>query len=241
MNEGKNFSLLYYTISFLGLILWMVSSTMLRELSWNPFLWTVSGFMFIVPMFMIGRNVKYVEIQSGKDSYAWILSVALLIVSGVLIYLEMMEVFAENVHLAEGSDVIPSLEVYVQRFLSGEKVYVEIPFSNYEVKPTYFPAMWMPYIVPEVLNFDYRLMAVGSFFLLYAGITIYHIKKYPSYLHALLTAIVPFLKLVFYSRCISICFCNGVNAACFLYVIDFGFNPKKMAFNGNCYRIVHNV
>lgn len=198
MASSTKHVIIYYLISFSGLILWMCSSTMFTEMAHNPFIWTVTGFMFIFPLFKLAGKNDLEPIPLNKN-YAWIVSAVLLMISGGLIYIEMMNVFAENAHLSEGSDVIPSLEVYVRRFLSGEKVYVEIPFDNYEVKPTYFPAMWMPYIIPELFNFDYRLMAVGSFFLLYAGITVYYIKKYPSYLHAVLTAAIPFLFINWYS------------------------------------------
>ncbi len=69
------------------------------------------------------------------------------------------------------SDIIPSLSIYTRRFLAGEDVYR--PFTNevgYFLTPTYLPATWGPYLLPEVLRFDYRWLALG---LLLAGLGTY--------------------------------------------------------------------
>jgi hypothetical protein len=65
------------------------------------------------------------------------------------------------------SDIIPSLSIYTKRFLAGEIVYT--PFTEelgYQLYPTYLPAMWGPFLLPEWLRIDYRwisglLMLVG--------------------------------------------------------------------------------
>ncbi len=63
------------------------------------------------------------------------------------------------------SDIIPALSIYTKRFLNHELVYT--PFTNelgYFSLPTYLPATWFPYLLPEWLRFDYRWM--GSLLLL---------------------------------------------------------------------------
>lgn len=62
------------------------------------------------------------------------------------------------------SDVIPSMEIYVKRLLSGETVYTTLHFPNWEVEPTYFTMNWLPYVIPELLKIDYRWLALGSFY-----------------------------------------------------------------------------
>ena len=54
------------------------------------------------------------------------------------------------------SDVIPSLQMYVQRLLLGETVYSPLVFPSWTVLPTYFPMMWLPYVLGEWLQVDYR-------------------------------------------------------------------------------------
>lgn len=61
------------------------------------------------------------------------------------------------------SDVIPSLKLYVQRFLAGEYPYQPLVFDGWTVMPTYFPIMWLPYCFSEVLEIDYRWTAYVVF------------------------------------------------------------------------------
>ncbi|MFK8005033.1 MAG: hypothetical protein AB8H03_01625 [Saprospiraceae bacterium] len=61
------------------------------------------------------------------------------------------------------SDVIPSLKLYVQRFLSGEYPYQPLVFNGWTVMPTYFPMMWLPYCFSEILEIDYRWTAYSVF------------------------------------------------------------------------------
>ncbi|MEL6988794.1 MAG: hypothetical protein AAGK97_13345, partial [Bacteroidota bacterium] len=57
------------------------------------------------------------------------------------------------------SDIVPSIEMYVQRLLNNEYPYQPLPFEGYTVLPTYFPMMWLPYIPAELFGFDYRWIA----------------------------------------------------------------------------------
>lgn len=61
------------------------------------------------------------------------------------------------------SDVIPSMEMYVKRFLAGEKVYAEMYFPSWSFFPTYLPFMWSPYLIAEIVNLDYRWIAYFFF------------------------------------------------------------------------------
>ncbi|MEM6377191.1 MAG: hypothetical protein AAF705_03200 [Bacteroidota bacterium] len=57
-------------------------------------------------------------------------------------------------------DIVPAMQMYVGRLLSGAPVYAPMEFESWTVYPNYLPLMWLPYIVPEIFQFDYRLMAV---------------------------------------------------------------------------------
>lgn len=61
------------------------------------------------------------------------------------------------------SDIVPSIQLYVRRLLSGEAVYVPMEFPGWTVLPTYLPMMWLPYIPAELLDFDYRWVAFYLF------------------------------------------------------------------------------
>lgn len=60
------------------------------------------------------------------------------------------------VKVGYGSDIIPALQLYVQRFLSGELVYAPMQIEGYIVYPNYFSMAWLPYCFSELLHIDYR-------------------------------------------------------------------------------------
>ena len=63
------------------------------------------------------------------------------------------------------SDIIPSLkQIYVDRFLGkgdGNKVYDMYPGFGYQLSPTYMPFQWMPFLIAEALNIDYRYIPLA--------------------------------------------------------------------------------
>jgi hypothetical protein len=58
------------------------------------------------------------------------------------------------------SDVIPQINILVNRFLSGEYPYTEIDFKTYKLFPTYLPIQWLPFSIAEVFGIDYRIFAL---------------------------------------------------------------------------------
>lgn len=61
------------------------------------------------------------------------------------------------------SDIVPSLKIYIERFLNGEFPYSPIQFSEWKVYPNYFVLRWIPFIIPEFLNIDYRFLPLVLF------------------------------------------------------------------------------
>jgi len=55
------------------------------------------------------------------------------------------------------SDIIPSIQIMVRRFVHGsEPVYAPVYDFGYLLSPTYLPMQWLPFSVAEVLHIDYR-------------------------------------------------------------------------------------
>jgi len=69
----------------------------------------------------------------------------------------------------KGSDVIPQIRVMGNRFVNGEFPYEMITAEDWkyghQLFPTYLPLTWMPFMVAEWLNMDYRIFAFGIFIL----------------------------------------------------------------------------
>jgi len=57
------------------------------------------------------------------------------------------------------SDIIPIIAVMVKRLLNNEFPYQVISEWGYKAFPAYLPLQWMPFIISEVLHFDYRWTA----------------------------------------------------------------------------------
>lgn len=109
-----------------------------------------------------------------------------------------------------GSDIIPSLQLYVKRFLAGEYAYQPLEFDGWTVLPTYFPMMWLPYCFSEILKIDYRWTAFLVFLI---PIIIYFWKMSKSEIHPLelgLKAALPFVMLYILMTHLDTAFGYGV-------------------------------
>ena len=58
------------------------------------------------------------------------------------------------------SDVIPQMNILVNRFLSGKFPYTPIDFKTYTLFPTYLPLQWLPFCIAELFGIDYRIFAL---------------------------------------------------------------------------------
>lgn len=85
-----------------------------------------------------------------------------------LLYIQILE---EYPVILERTDIYPTIEVCVQRFLNGEDVYAFIPQFGYDHYPNYLPGKWMPFVLAEWGGFDYRWIPFG---ICLAGLLFYH-------------------------------------------------------------------
>ena len=165
----------------------------------NPFLWLLGGLMTCgAAFYLIGFKKRPAAISldyyQRYNNALLILSVTLF--SALMIGFFLSDIFYRYPSDPMTSDILPSLEAYVRRFLSGEKVYAPIPFPGWTVNPTYFPMMWLPYCFSEWLQMDYRWTAYIIFVI---AIYLYNLKIVRQdipYIESALKALVPFLFLL---------------------------------------------
>lgn len=125
-------------------------------------------------LIMIGLKGAYqplsdkVLITKGR-SIAWLVFIGGLILSGSL----LNNVFNKFPVDITQTDVIAQLQTLVQRTLRGDFPYQIISDWGWDMFPTYLPMQWLPFIIPEYLGFDYRLMAALVFLM---AIAIYGIR-----------------------------------------------------------------
>ncbi|AIZ62857.1 hypothetical protein PK28_02650 [Hymenobacter sp. DG25B] len=104
-------------------------------------------------------------LESRRVLGSWL--VALL--GGVaVLYVQAPVILGHPVDVTQ-SDIIPILQNYVHRFLSGEVVYKYITNLPYPLFPNHLPLQWLPYVMAEQLGVDYRWWALGLLLLVGFG------------------------------------------------------------------------
>jgi hypothetical protein len=94
------------------------------------------------------------------------------------------------------SDIVPALQVYVDRFVNGQRVYERIDLG-YSFLPNYPPLHWLPFVPAELLGIDYRWWAAGG---LWLAVLIYQLllaRQRPPWPEHLLKALLPVLAVHF--------------------------------------------
>jgi len=181
----------------------------------SPIVWMVAGLITcIAAFFIIGfkdsaleNNSKPLKIQRAIIVFACFLIGA--IWSGV----QLDQVFQSYPVDAKASDIIPSLEMYVQRLFRGDKIYDPLPFDGYSVDPTYLPLMWAPYMFSEVLKIDYRWTAYLVFLIPIFIYNIRLIKSEATIFESVFKTIIPFFFIYYYTQYASGTFGYAVELA----------------------------
>ena len=137
--------LLYLAATLLGIY------TAYRALRDQPFAWTTGP--------AAGR----------RAAWGWVGAAALLLLALTPRLDAVIQQFPVEITM---SDVLPVIEVYLRRLQNGEPVYALITNFSYHLPAGYLPAMWMPFLLPDELNMDYRwagfwIFAIGVLFYAY--------------------------------------------------------------------------
>ncbi|OON70803.1 hypothetical protein [Hymenobacter sp. CRA2] len=105
--------------------------------------------------------------QSLLGRWQWALAGVLLLAA---FYPRLRDIINQYPVAVETSDVIPSIEIYLRRLQNGETVYTLIKDFGYDLSPTYLPMMWLPFLIPDSLNMDYRWL---GFWVFAVGVALY--------------------------------------------------------------------
>ncbi len=160
----------------------------------SPVVWLVAGIAFCIAAFFL-TGFKKPEIPKSLKTVKWwrhLIVFGIFIIGSIYCAFQLREVFWGYPIDAKASDIIPSLQMYVQRLLSGEVVYKPLQFEGYHVDPTYFPMLWAPYIFSEVLSIDYRWTAYFVFLFVIFLYNFQLVKSSYSIFELALKALIPF-------------------------------------------------
>jgi len=75
----------------------------------------------------------------------------------------LVQVFREIPEINNYSDILPGKREFVRRFLHGETVYVPVQFDSYALQLTFLPFRWLPFVIAEMMKFDYRWIPFAGF------------------------------------------------------------------------------
>jgi hypothetical protein len=90
----------------------------------------------------------------------------------MLLLIYCNDLFNRNPPNPYNSDIIPSIQLYVSRFLNGEFPYLPMKF-DWTVFPNYFSLRWLPFLLPHIFHIDYRWLPISIYFI----VLFYSIKQ----------------------------------------------------------------
>ncbi|MGK0364614.1 MAG: hypothetical protein ACI85O_001671, partial [Saprospiraceae bacterium] len=139
--------------------LWMLSGLVTCAAGWNLLAW---------------RKTTIATVTEKKTHLISMVAMSV-VFAGMAIWIGLkFSVIYGNYEVSQyNSDIVPSIQLYVQRLLGGETVYTPLVFDGWTVLPTYFPMMWLPYVFSEILEIDYRWTAYIVFL---SGLSLYFFR-----------------------------------------------------------------
>ncbi|MEM1320760.1 MAG: hypothetical protein AAGG75_10925 [Bacteroidota bacterium] len=161
----------------------------------KPIIWLVAGLvtaLAALPLLAFEQEEKGTPM--GRKSWPkWLVTFLVFGWGAVYIGQHLQAIFLAFEIGPLNSDIVPSLQFYVRRLLSGEFAYNPMQFPGWTVYPTYFPLLWLPYIFSEVLSIDYRWTAYLLFLLAILLYNRWLIRQDISPIEAGLKAALPFV------------------------------------------------
>lgn len=136
----------------------------------------LNGLLFFLSSLSIGiigmilsYRTRHEIFPIRENKYGWI---ALFIALSVL-FLSVLQITKNHEIQVKQSDIIPQIQVLVDRFLRVEFPYRMISEWGYELFPTYLPLQWLPYCIPDMMGIDFRVFAT----LIFALVCIYFFRR----------------------------------------------------------------
>jgi hypothetical protein len=132
---------------------------------WNELgLFTTSlaiGFVLLLKYW--NKDVVYIRTPKQSSKTLRIASLVTL-TAGAIVFIIVSAAYLHDTPINPNtSDIIPLMQVAVQRFLNGEQVYKAVTQWGGSSPVTYLPMQWLPYTVAEMARFDYRWVAIAIF------------------------------------------------------------------------------
>ncbi len=96
------------------------------------------------------------EIGQRQSKIENLFSIGIFIYGFIQIKNQLTDVFKIYAIDKSISDIIPQIQIILHYFLSGKTPYVTFNDLGYPMFPCYLPAQWLPFVLAEKYQFDYR-------------------------------------------------------------------------------------
>lgn len=112
---------------------------------------------FLMGILLINSKPK--PTNDSQSSVFKLKNVLVGVLSVGVMYEELRKIFFANDYSdISKSDIIPQIQIMVNRLLNGEFPYQTMNFG-YELFSPYMPLHWIPFVIPSVLGFDFRWLS----------------------------------------------------------------------------------
>jgi len=159
------------------------------------------GYLFLgITFSKMDKTEKLIKINLGIKKVNVLVYIITIVLIGILvvpIWQNYSEIMIKYEITPYQSDIIPSIQTYVQRLFSGETVYKVVHFPGYDLTPDYVSLTWLPYVFAEILGLDYRVFSLIIFFAFVLIYSFYLIKNNKNNLIAYFIPIISFLFLYY--------------------------------------------
>lgn len=128
--------------------------------AWMPILFLLNGCLFSVILTKTPALTLRFEIGVLLSPWKWIL-----LMVGMVYSYQLSRIILDSTPVAiEHADMLPIIQVMGKRFLSGQwhQVYAPIAEIWNGIQPIYLPAMWLPFTLADIFQFDLRWVTVGG-------------------------------------------------------------------------------
>lgn len=173
-------------------------------ISYSPVvLFLASLFIGLYPIIIFSRNriIKWRLDSDRRPHRLKIVLIASVIVAGITINaLYLSRVFGEYEINAAKSDIIPCIQIMVNRITHNEFPYETISDWGYDLSPNYLPLTWLPFILAKVLNSDFRWIPFAVWCLSIVLWAFFFLRKNPPLIYGALFSMLPFMVLLVFIR-----------------------------------------
>ena len=133
---------------------------------WQPVIYLCLALCFISLGLIFSLQDEVHQISGQANRLKLLITAGVVLLNGALLFStsgDLMTIMGEIAIDPKNSDVLPAIQLYVQRIIAGEWAYAPMEFPGWTVIPNYLPLVWLPFLLPELMGIDYRWLPFSVF------------------------------------------------------------------------------